>query len=66
MYTPQLTSVKVLPDSLIDVKNSPCVRKQFAKKFGACSFLPYLCIVNQGKRVDVRIIFSNNKKIKKG
>ena len=52
MYTPQLTSVKVLPDSLIDVKNLPCVRKQFAEKFGVCSFLPYLCIVNQGKRVD--------------
>ena len=26
-----------------------CVRKQIPERFGAYRFLPYLCIVNQGK-----------------
>ncbi len=36
-------------DSLTLVKKSPCVRKQFVKKFGTCPKKSYLCIVNQYK-----------------
>jgi len=47
--------IKDLAVWLTLVKKWGCVRKQFMKKFGACCFLPYLCIVNQNEKLMTRV-----------